>query len=457
MADDGGLIEDVDAGLDSRSSLVAALRAKLGDDDDDDDFEEVPADPEGGGAGVVVVEAPASSPAEPAGSVAAVTAAVGRGGDSFTDALAQLDRGLDQRQSLLSALKAQLSKQSAALVSEDFSANTMVSGQGLLAPSTPLAGAGQMAPLLTPGSPDQWAPATPSPVVAKATPQTPQTPLTPQPASQPTPLTPMTPMTPLTPLTPSSTTPLTPAPQKPPSQQPPPQLRPSPPWAREAEPGAKRLRADQDSLAALEGAAAAVGLLGPSVCAQSPADSQLLAARKAEMLRSLSAFEGVSKLGAAATPTPPLPSLPPAQAAPAAGQAPGAGGGAPPAGASPEEFEAYRRKCWQQYYEYTSAWQKYHEKAKQDPQVAQSKAKGAGKGASHAGPGAIVPAQIQPQPTGGLRPALGANGAMQLRPAMAGMLGGGKGGGPAAVQPPPMGGLIVKPVEEDIHSKLLGL
>ncbi|CAK0816474.1 unnamed protein product [Prorocentrum cordatum] len=53
---------------------------------------------------------------------------------------------------------------------------------------------------------------------------------------------------------------------------------------------------------------------------------------------------------------------PPGAAAAAGGPpaAPAAVPAACPEGTSPEEFEAYRRKCWEQYFEYTAACQKYY-------------------------------------------------------------------------------------------------
>merc|ERR1712146_216771 len=58
---------------------------------------------------------------------------------------------------------------------------------------------------------------------------------------------------------------------------------------------------------------------------------------------------------------------PPTAASSASAGAPPAKSGfnpspAPPPGASPEEFEAYRQKCWKEYHEYCAIWQKYYKK-----------------------------------------------------------------------------------------------
>lgn len=481
------IISNVDANIDERSSLVASLRAMLGapgpegmqvaadadadplpdiaatddpyalalDDDDDDDAEEESAhlqpvaEPEQEGAWSPVQE----------GAVAPGS------GDSFTNALAQLDRGLDARQQMIMALKAQLFGGAAA---GDTAAPTALAPSTLPAPvaqqvASPGPPAAPIPPLAPAADSEKWSPVTPQPLQAQRQQVTPQTAPPPQSWAPLTPMTPSTPMTPLTPLTPQQT-PMTPGPAPPrqqpaavpqaapppqqqllqqpppqqfqqqqqlgPPQQPQTQPRPQPPWARrpsiedsELAQGAKRLRATAPD-PMLMGS-------GISPFSKDAADAQLLAARKAEMLRGLSAAEsamaastapgalvkaagagpaqGPASLPAAVlTPTVPHTGFP---SAPALGSDASPSAATCPPGTSPEQFEVYRQKCWKEYFEWCSVWQKYHDREKQE-------SNGKGKG--------VAPRSLS------------------------------KGCGKAAVGVDAMaaGGAVVRP--EDIHSKLLG-
>eukprot|EP00929_Paragymnodinium_shiwhaense_P027087 TRINITY_DN15982_c0_g1_i3.p1 TRINITY_DN15982_c0_g1~~TRINITY_DN15982_c0_g1_i3.p1 ORF type:complete len:187 (-),score=41.20 TRINITY_DN15982_c0_g1_i3:169-729(-) len=116
----------------------------------------------------------------------------------------------------------------------------------------------------------------------------------------------------------------------------------------------------------------------------------------------------------------------------------------PPANATPEEFEAYRQQCWKQYFEYTQTWQKYYDRAQKN---GGDKGKGRGKAPT------ISPHQSQQQ----IARQLGSQQAAALAGAVATM---GQGGMPPAA--PGRRGGAARPmpqvaVEEDIHSKLLGL
>jgi len=136
------------------------------------------------------------------------------------------------------------------------------------------------------------------------------------------------------------------------------------------------------------------------------AEQAALAARKAQMLRNLGA--NVSEQTGA-------------QGLPQAGFTPSVP--EPPPGTSPEEFEAYRQQCWREYYQWCKIWQKYYDQSK-------GKAKGRG-----AGPGHSVASHQ------------GSNGKGHGGPQAAH----GKGRSAVGAQAP-------RPsVEDDIHSQLLGL
>lgn len=177
---------------------------------------------------------------------------------------------------------------------------------------------------------------------------------------------------------------------------------------------------------------------GPGGAVAAAAQSDALAARKASMLRTL---------GVASS------SREPAQLAPAPGSAPSAGlpqmSQTCPPGTSPAEFEAYRQKCWREYYDYCAVWQKYYDKhqAEGGAPAAQAKAKGCGKGGpppgvvlnpafaqSHAAPPVMRPPPGAPAP--GWPPA---------------------GGGSAFVAAARGVAAGAASMDDDIHSKLLGL
>lgn len=165
------------------------------------------------------------------------------------------------------------------------------------------------------------------------------------------------------------------------------QLKTSQPAPSPAEPPAKRSRSEGLPLplrAQMQDAAVV------------DAEQAALAARKAQMLKSLGADASrLQTQGSQAGPSAP-PSVP-----------------EPPPGASPEEFEAYRQQCWRQYYQYCSVWQKYYDQSKGGKSQG---AKGMGKGK-------------WPQ---------GAQGAQ------------------GAAHAPPPAPPVQRP-EDDIHSQLLGL
>lgn len=217
------------------------------------------------------------------------------------------------------------------------------------------------------------------------------------------------------------------------------------------------------------------------------AEAAELAAQKAKMLQRLQAVQDV----AGASHTVPPKSPPPASGAsqlqqsslptPGSGPAPAPpdAAGCPP-GSSAEEYEAYRRRCWQQYYEYQAVWKKYYMQ-NQAEQSGKGKVKGKvqgkagldasqtacvelalpGKGSLAVGLGAApniggkgAPLSVasggkggQVQPGGPPGSATSGN----LAIAAANLLASAKGGQAARVVPPP------RQAEEDIHSKLLGL
>jgi len=364
-----------------RSQLVAALKAKLSDN----------ATVTPGDFGYVG-QAPGMAPVD-SGHVAT----------GLGDSLAQLDRGLDARQKLIAALKANLSRCSA------------------LPKTSP-----QCPPPAFPqtmGSTAAVASTAPAPPLAASDPYgSPPPPMgyAPSPAPQNAP--PMTPMTPSWPSGPGSA---------PPIDQPP----------------RKRPKVD--------------GSMVPEASSQVDEQAQALAARKAEMLRKLQAGDGGGAAGAS-TPEASSESAP-AEATPAGpGAMPAsviaAAGPAPAAGASAAEYEAYRQKCWKQYYEYCAVWQKYYSKKQEgggQPKGYGGKGAAKGKGAASGYDQQLALEQMTGQ--------LGAQKASAL---MAMSKGGGKGamGFPGksqhampAPRPAPQPVRQPQEIEEDIHSKLLGL
>uniref|UniRef100_A0A7S4QC75 Uncharacterized protein n=1 Tax=Alexandrium monilatum TaxID=311494 RepID=A0A7S4QC75_9DINO len=454
------LLGQVDASIEQRSSLVAALRAKLGVSDPKSETlalggaggrlsgsvpgllevslegrgqPEEPQEPEVEALppGPAAARGPLPDPAPPLLTVS--------GGGSFTDAMAQLDRGLEERQKLIDALKAQLSKSAAypkssmpcpAADPEDWGA-----GSASAMPPAPASSPPPAAGLLEEGQRRQAGLA----------------PLTPVPATQGLPR--VVDMGDYGPV------------------------------------AAKRPRLSTPS-AGLEATPKATGV------AQD--DTAALAARKAEMLRGLGAVEATGTQPAAALapgaaapagaadvrpagpaeapaasapallgspaapraapaqrlsgsgPVPPPPPAaaasaiaPPAAAPPAALPA-AAAPPAPPPGATPEQMEAFRQQCWRKYYEYCSVWQKYY--AQNSAKAAQSKSK------PHVRPGGLVPAGMPSDPAATALAAHGPGNTVASWP-LATPAPVATRGAPGAVQLP----LVKNLIEDDIHSKLLGL
>jgi len=300
--------------------------------------------------------------------------------ETFTDVIAQLDRGLDERQKLINALKGQLSK---------------VSAMPKTAPP---------APMPMPAFPTQLPP------------QRPRTAVTPPPMQA-------------DPLEVTAG----------PLMLPPGYQGANQSWA--TPPVAKRARFDD-----LEA--------GPSA-----AEAAELAAMKAKMLGNLQAAESIAQAKAPAMALPvgeeeaTLTSTSEAMSMPAgasdASPAPPQASDCPP-GISQEEFEAYRQKCWKEYYEKCAVWQKYYTQYQAE--------KGKSKGKSMMIVPKMAPPMINPGKGGkgnSLPPIVPAKSAVQVvrpnqgmlvNPAMAG-----KGRMPMAIQG------ARQRAEEDIHSKLLGL
>lgn len=223
----------------------------------------------------------------------------------------------------------------------------------------------------------------------------------------------------------------------------------------------------------------------PSAPESRLAEAAELAARKAAMLGRLQAAETVGRPAAVASN---MPGGPPPQSAPvntgpsnqgSDGPSPDASG-CPP-GSTPEQYEAYRRKCWEQYYEYTSVWKKYYNQ-NQAEQTGKGKTKDKGKGKMKGMQPGSIPADLAQNPAMALSlpgksmasgKGFGAPAAhVVLPPGYTGkgtpLLGMGQPGRPPTVL---SGNLAVAaanqlvntkvpqamPPEEDIHSKLLGL
>eukprot|EP00933_Yihiella_yeosuensis_P058401 TRINITY_DN5886_c0_g1_i1.p1 TRINITY_DN5886_c0_g1~~TRINITY_DN5886_c0_g1_i1.p1 ORF type:complete len:428 (-),score=115.71 TRINITY_DN5886_c0_g1_i1:586-1869(-) len=301
------LIGHVDSSIEQRSSLLAALKAKL-----DTGPASVPAPSHvktvRGSVEPIDVDAGESQPlllmlaeestesGQPASGPAPPDAAPPEGSrDAFTDVLAELDRGLDARQNLINALKAQLSKSSA-----------LPKSRG---PPPPAAAMAQSQ------APIQIVASRPAPVPASG--------------SQP-------PTKRLRPAAAKSAA-LAPAPDLPFDAAPPLAIAPA-----------------FGSMPAPAPAPAPPAPV-PAPVQQAPQAAELaaLAARKAEMLRSLNAAEAAAPPPTVSSPSagvpgagpPPMPQAPPE----------------PPPGTSPEEFEAYRQQCWKQYYEWCEVWQKQYQ------------------------------------------------------------------------------------------------
>jgi len=165
---------------------------------------------------------------------------------------------------------------------------------------------------------------------------------------------------------------------------------------------------------------------------ENPTTSASLAAKKAAMLRALE--EGPSEASAssalAQSQANPRVLLAPKAAAPKA-RAEQPGKPICPPNLSPEEHEAYRKECWRQYYEYCGLWQKYFEENQQDLT----------KSAFPKAPNGSGPASVR-QPK---MPAM----SKPMQDVMR---------APAAPSTRSSVSMVVaRPLEDDIHSKLLGL
>jgi len=260
-------------------------------------------------------------------------------------------------------------------------------------------------------------------------------------------------------------------------------------------PPAKRMRpaGEPISVASCPPAVASGTIAASSPCGESVDDAEkaALEARKAAMLKSLQTVD--------ASKQPPAPGLPPARPAgtvppgqPLSSTAPSPPS-APsmppcPAGATPEQYEAWRKQCWHVYYEWCSVWQKYYtqnQSERSNSQAgAQSKARApapgggctaaAGRGRPPAPPTATQQQQQQQQHQGQQSTLLSqaAAAARGRGAAMASWPPGACGASRPVVLPPmprPDAMVAGRPkapfplpavrslIEDDIHGKLLGL
>lgn len=339
------LIGHVDESIEQRASLLAALKAKL----DTADGKGPPRTPAKDEKPVLLALAEDSGETEPQ-EVPAVPAPPvidldeedpepTDTADPFSDVMAQLDRGLDARQQMIDALKAQLNKSVGPPRAKSGSSAPEAVQVDMPAPVPPAVQSKAVpaiqalhSSLLTgtvPPMPGRTALPPIPPLSGTAC--LPTVGMAPEPSMfmAATPMTPMTPMGPVG-------------------------LQSMP-----GEPAAKRLRAEGVPLP----------LRAPQTqdVAAREAELAALAARKAQMLRSLGAdVSNLTPDNQAAGPSapPPVPE--------------------PPPGASPEEFEAYRQQCWRQYYQWCKVWQKYYNQSK-----GKSQQQGGGHGAvaGHQAPG----------------------------------------------------------------------
>jgi len=305
--------------MEQRSALVTALRAKLG-----------------------VSESGPGEARTPSTGTLAPSQAIPTD-DSFADAMAQLDRGLDARQKLIGALRSQLSRHAAypKASAEQTSAGEPAEDAGPLLLDEPLAvsAEGGFEPIEIPHQQEVL------PDIVEVSPD-----------------------------------------ELPPAKR----MRPA---------GEPTSVASCPSPASAPGPDAVAAPCGDSV---DDAEKAALEARKAAMLKSLKAAEASKQ-----TPDTTAPSLPPAQhpsgdilqtapegtvpqpQPPMAGQplpstAPPHPSAPPmppcPAGATPEQYEAWRQQCWQLYWEWCSVWQKYYTQNQNEQRNgkagAQSKARG---------------------------------------------------------------------------------
>lgn len=456
---------DIDANIDDRSSLIAALKARFGDPDSADQEDDCATEPDDD-AGLVTAKVEDNqdeedpfaylsdflfSHAEEAQTLGSDTpAGQASTGDALADAFIQMDKGLDARAKCIDALKVSMhiTKQAPAQV---------------VAPAAPSAKRQRATATAAPAAPavsdiidlddeisSSQCSATPSAAQTEPAPKRPRQ----EPAGAPAEAAVLTPL-------------------------------PAPPVQKQ------KLRQKQASSGPLQVQTAAPNpnpamqaapqvQIAPPLVAKPPgpepgsAEAMELAARKAAMLRRLQGAEAMGQVDAQAA-TPSAASAPKARVANSS--APAAPPSAP-SGTSPEQFEAYRRKCWQEYYEYTSVWKKYYAQNQ-----AEQSGKGKGKGKPRPAAGAPEGGLLMPQSQGHIVPPHGFP-STQGGPPPPGFPG--AQGGLAAAQPPrpfqtaaqsgsrsggnPLSGMLAvaaanqlasaqqaKPPEDDIHSKLLGL
>jgi len=248
-------------------------------------------------------------------------------------------------------------------------------------------------------------------------------------------------------------------------------------------PPPKRLRVANDSNeysnAALAESACASSSTPFQASSQPAADEAALAARKAEMLRNLQAAEKIGQPGTSA-PSAVVPEmgampahdvtsqstagsaathqvagstqacLPPGGAS-ASGVSNGAAVTCPP-GTSPEEFEEYRKRCWQQYYEYCTVWQKYFTQQQGHGQAKAGQLAPQSKHPSPPAPPATFRAPAPPPLTRSVQGATMTAGGISARPVLS--------QSDAIAGRGPPGRLPERsavPSQEDIHNRLLGL
>ncbi|CAJ1343361.1 unnamed protein product [Effrenium voratum] len=309
-ADFSSVIGHVDESIEQRASLLAALRAKL--DGADGNSQSSPA---GDGQPALLllaedsgdvqeVEVPAV-PAPPVIEVDDEDSPSAAPADTFSDVMAQLDKGLDQRQQMIDALKAQLDKSAPKSHAPRTHAHAMPAAllpvpapPALPAPPRSLRSLGIPAVSSTGVGHGGHGPGNAPSFAALGM------------GALGVPVTPMTPIGSVHPMV--------------------------QPLVIQGEPPTKRFRPE---------AGVPLPLRAPMQDhAAREAEQAALAARKAQMLRSLGADVSRPELQAR---LPQAPSVP-----------------EPPPGASPEEFEAYRQQCWRQYFQWCKVWQKYYDQSK---------------------------------------------------------------------------------------------
>lgn len=457
---------DIDANIDDRSSLIAALKARFDNPDAADQEDDCATEPDDD-AGLVTAQVEDTqeeedpfaylsdflfSHAEEAQTLGSDTpAGQASTGDALADAFIQMDKGLDARAKCIDALKVSMhiTKQAPAQVVAPAAPSMKRQRASATAAPAPQV-ASDIIDLDDEISSSQCS-ITPSAAQKEPSPKRPRQ----APAGAPA--------------APAEAPALTPLPAPPAQKQ---KLR-----QKQAPSGPLQVHTAAPNPAMQ---AAPQVQIAPPLVAKPPgpdpasAEALELAARKAAMLRRLQGAEAMGQVDAqAATPS----AASAAKARVANSSAPAAPPSAP-SGTSPEQFEAYRRKCWQEYYEYTSVWKKYYAQNQ-----AEQSGKGKGKGKPRPAAGAPEGGLLMPQSQGQIVPPHGFP-STQGGPPPPGFPG--AQGGPAAAQPPrpfqtaaqsgsrsaanALSGMLAvaaanqlasaqqaKPPEDDIHSKLLGL